>query len=183
MTTPPPGAANALDHVRPVFRRILVQGAVLAIALAVVGGLVGWLVAGTAGLVSGLVGALMSVVFLGLTAASVLVALTVSKGQMISGAFFGIVMGTWLLKFILFIVILVALKDQSWVDVPVLAVAIIVGVVGSLVIDVAAVSRARVPIDVPLPGAHTPGADAPGAGTPGAGTPGAGAPDAGRAEP
>jgi hypothetical protein len=154
MTTPAPapGAPNALDHVRPVFRRILVQGAVLAVALAVVGGVVGWFVAGAPGLLSALVGAVMAVVFLALTAVSVLVGLTVSKGQMISGAFFGIVMGTWLLKFILFIVILVVLKDQDWVDVPVLAIAIIVGVVGSLMIDVAAVSRARVPIDVPLPG-------------------------------
>jgi len=145
-------APNALDHVRPVFRRILLQGAVLALALAVVGGAVGFAVAAGPGLVGGLVGAVMSVVFLGLTAASVLVALRVSKGQMISGAFFGIVMGTWLLKFVLFIVILVLLKDRDWVNAPVMAVAIIVGVVGSLVIDVASVARARVPIDVPLPG-------------------------------
>ncbi|PZE28865.1 MULTISPECIES: hypothetical protein [unclassified Curtobacterium] len=149
MSTPAP---NALDHVRPVFRRILVQGAVLAVVLAVVGGVVGLLVAGGPGLAGGLVGAVMSVVFLGLTAASVLVALRVSRGQMISGAFFGIVMGTWLVKFILFVVILAVLRDQDWVDRVVMAIAIIVGIVGSLVIDVSAVARARVPIDVPLPG-------------------------------
>jgi hypothetical protein len=147
VTTP-----NGLDNVRPVFRRILVQGAVLAVALAVVGGIVGLLVAGTPGLVGGLIGAVMSVVFLGLTAASVLVAIRLSKGQMISGAFFGTIMGTFLVKFVLFIVVLVALKGRDWVNTPVLAVAIIVGVIGSLVIDVTVVTRSRVPIDVPLPG-------------------------------
>lgn len=145
-------APNALDHVRPVFRRILVWAAVLAVALAVVGGVVGLLVAGTPGLAGGLLGAVLSVVFLGLTAVSVLVALRVSKGQMISGAFFGIVMGTWLLKFVLFLVVLVALRDRTWVDFPVLAVVIIAGVVGSLVIDVVAVAKARIPIGVSLPG-------------------------------
>jgi len=149
MTTPAP---NALDHVQPLFRRILLQGAVFAVLLAVVGGLVGLLVAGGPGLAGGLVGAVMSVVFLGLTAASVLIALRVSRGQMISGAFFGIVMGTWLVKFVLFVVVFALLRDRSWLDNRIMAVAIIVGVIGSLVIDVAAVSRARVPIDVPLPG-------------------------------
>ncbi|MGN8048535.1 hypothetical protein ACTJKO_02520 [Curtobacterium sp. 22159] len=145
-------APNALDHVRPVFRRILVWAALLAVGLAVVGGVVGLLVAGKPGLVGGLLGAVLSVVFLGLTALSVLVALRVSKGQMISGAFFGIVMGTWLLKFVVFIVVLVLLRDRDWVDFPVLAIVIIIGVVGSLVIDVTAVAKARVPIGVSLRG-------------------------------
>lgn len=148
-------APNALDHVRPVFRRILVWAGLLAVALAVVGGVVGLLVAGTPGLAGGLLGAVLSVVFLGLTALSVLVALRVSRGQMISGAFFGIVMGTWLLKFVLFIVVLVLLRGSGWIDFPTLAVIIIVGVVGSLVIDVVAVAKARVPIGVALPGSSS----------------------------
>ena len=151
MSTTP--SSNALDHVGPIFRRILWQGVVLVVALAIVGGVVGLLVAADPGLVGGLIGAVMSVVFLGLTAASVLVGLRLSHGQMISGAFFGTVMGTFLVKFILFIVVLVALKGQPWVDAKVLGVAIIVGVVGSLVIDVSVIARSRVPIDVPLPGA------------------------------
>ncbi|MFJ4219172.1 hypothetical protein [Curtobacterium luteum] len=148
-------APNALDHVRPVFRRILVWAGLLALGLAVVGGVVGLLVSGTPGLVGGLLGAVLSVVFLGLTALSVLVALRASKGQMISGAFFGIVMGTWLVKFMLFLVALFLLRDRDWVDFPTLAIVIIVGVVGSLVIDVVAVATARVPIDVPLPGSSS----------------------------
>ncbi|MCJ1713784.1 hypothetical protein ACLBWP_00270 [Microbacterium sp. M1A1_1b] len=148
MTTP-----HGLDHVRPIFRRILVQGAVLALALAVVGGVVGFLVAGGPGLTGGLIGAVMSVVFCGLTAVSVLLAIRFSGGQMISGAFFGTIMGMFLVKFVLFIVVLVLLKDRDWVSTPVLAIAIIVGVIGSLVIDVTVIARGRVPIDVPLPGA------------------------------
>jgi hypothetical protein len=144
--------SNALDHVGPIFTRILRMGAVLVVALAIVGGVVGLLVAGTPGLVGGLIGAVMSVVFLGLTAASVLVGLRLSHGQMISGAFFGTVMGTFLVKFILFLVVLVSLKGQPWVDFRVLGLAIIVGVIGSLVIDMTVIARSRVPIDVPLPG-------------------------------
>lgn len=152
MTTP-----NGLDHVRPLFRRILVQGAVLALALAVVGGVVGFLVAGGPGLTGGLIGAVMSVVFCGLTAVSVLLAIRFSGGQMISGAFFGTIMGMFLVKFVLFIVVLVLLKDRDWVNTPVLAIAIIVGVIGSLVIDVTVIAKGRVPIDVPLPGDADPG--------------------------
>jgi hypothetical protein len=152
-------APNALDHVRPVFRRILVQGAALAAALALVGGLVGWFVAGGPGLTGGLIGAVMSVVFCGLTAVSVLLAIRFSGGQMISGAFFGTIMGTFLVKFVLFIVVLVALKDRDWVSTPVLAVAIIVGVLGSLVIDVTVIARSRVPIGVALPGDRTDAGD------------------------
>jgi hypothetical protein len=148
-------APNALDHVRPVFRRILVQGAGLAAALALVGGVVGWFVAGGPGLTGGLIGAVMSVVFCGLTAVSVLLAIRFSGGQMVSGAFFGTIMGTFLVKFVLFIVVLVALKNRDWVDTPVLAVAIIVGVIGSLVIDVTVIARSRVPIGVSLPGDRT----------------------------
>lgn len=147
-----PASTNALDHVGPIFRRILVQGAVLAVGLAVVGGLVGWFVSGGPGLVGGLIGAVMSVVFLGLTAASILLGYRLSHGQMISGAFFGTVMGTFLLKFVLFIVVLVALRDREWVDGRVMAIAIIVGVIGSLAIDMMVIARARVPIDVQLPG-------------------------------
>ena len=150
MTTP-----NGLDHVRPVFRRILLQGAVLAGALAVVGGVVGWFVASGPGLTGGLIGAVMSVVFCGLTAVSVLLAIRFSGGQMISGAFFGTIMGTFLVKFVVFIVVLVALKDRDWVNTPVLAIAIIIGVIGSLVIDVTVIARARVPIGVSLPGDRT----------------------------
>jgi hypothetical protein len=152
-------APNALDHVRPVFRRILVQGAGLAAALALVGGLVGWYVAGGPGLTGGLIGAVMSVVFCGLTAVSVLLAIRFSGGQMVSGAFFGTIMGTFLVKFVLFIVVLVALKDRDWVSTPVLAVAIIVGVLGSLVIDVTVIARSRVPIGVELPGDRTDAGD------------------------
>ena len=157
MTTP-----NGLDHVSPLFRRILVQGAVLAVALAVVGGVVGFFVAGTPGLVGGLIGAVMSVVFCGLTAVSVLLAIRFSRGQMISGAFFGTIMGMFLVKFVLFIVVLVLLKDRDWVNTPVLAIAIIVGVIGSLVIDVTVIAKGRVPIDVPLPGSADTEKDDPG---------------------
>ena len=137
-----------------VFTRILTYGGLLALAIAIVGSIVGFIVDGGTGVLSALIGTAMALIFTGLTAASILIGLRVSGGSMISGAFFGIVLGGWLLKFIVFLVILVLLKDQPWVDTVVMFVSIVVGVVGSLVVDLVVIARSRVPYvsDITLPG-------------------------------
>ena len=92
----------------PVFQRILKWGGVLAVAIAVIGGGVGFLTSGSPGLVSALVGTAMSILFMGITAASILLALRVSNDPAAIGAFFGIVMGGWLVKFVVFLIIIFA---------------------------------------------------------------------------
>ena len=69
-------------------------------------------------------------------------------------AFFGIVMGAWLLKFVLFIVLAVVLRDQPWIDPTVLFVTLVAGVIGTLVIDLVVVAKSRMPYvsDIALPG-------------------------------
>ena len=113
----------------------------------------GFAVAGTEGLLSALLGTLIAVVFMGITAASILLANRFAGSDVFVGAFFGIVLGGWLLKFILFIVLVVLLRGAEWLDPVVLFLAIVAGVIGSLVVDVLVVARSRLPYasDTQLP--------------------------------
>jgi hypothetical protein len=120
--------------------------------LAVAGAVVGYLVAGVPGLISGLLGAAMWLVFLALTSLSIQLAIRATRHDPGSPIFFGIVLGSWLLKLVLFIVISVWLRSQPWLDPTVFFVTVIIAVVGSLVFDVIAFQRARVPyVDAELP--------------------------------
>ncbi len=137
--------------VAPLLTRSLRYGALVALAAAVLGGGIGWLAAGTAGLAGGLLGAALSAVFLGLTAVSILVAGRVTKGDLTSPAFFGIVLGIWSLKLILFFVLSLWLRTQDWLDPAAFGFTAIGAVLGSLVADAVAFQRSRVPLDVVLP--------------------------------
>lgn len=141
-------------------KRVLAYGGLLALAIALVGGVLGFVFAGANGLVSALVGTAMAFVFLAVTAASVILATRVSKGQgVLSGAFLGIVLGGWLIKFIVFLVLVFVLGDQPWVAREVLFLSIVAGVVGSLVVDLVVIARARIPyVDLP-PAPGSDGAD------------------------
>ena len=137
----------------PILKRILAYGGILAIAIAVVGSVIGLIVAGGVGLVSALIGTIMAVFFLGITAASIMVATKVAKGDLLSVAFFGIVMGAWFLKLVVFIVLIVLLKDQPWIQTQVLFLTAVVAVIGTLVVDVTVIARSRLPYvsDIALP--------------------------------
>ena len=128
-----------------VFRSILVYGGYLAGGIAVVGMIAGGLAAGGIGVLSALIGTGMSVVFMGITAGSILLANRFAGTAAAVGAFFGIVLGGWLLKFVVFLVLVVLLKGQPWVQPVVLFLSIIAGVVGSLIVDVAVIRTSRVP--------------------------------------
>jgi hypothetical protein len=141
----------------PVLRRALVWGGLLAVLIMVVGAIVGWFVAGASGVASALVGTAMAVVFMGITAASILIANRFAGSDIFVGAFFGIVMGGWLLKLILFVVLVIVLRSQPWVSPMVLFLSVVAGVIGSLIVDVIVVVKTRMPYasDVQLPGNDT----------------------------
>ncbi len=124
-------------------------------AIPIVGSVVGLILAGSVGLVSALVGTAMAVVFLGITAASIVLATRVARGDLLSVAFFGIVMGAWLLKLVLFIVLIVLLKDQPWIQTQILFVSVVVAVIGTLAVDVVVIARSRMPYvsDIAMPAA------------------------------
>jgi hypothetical protein len=137
----------------PVLKLALRYGAIFAVAVAIVAGSIGFLVAGLPGLIGGLLGAALAAIFLGLTAASFLIAGRVTKGDSTSPVFFGIVIGVWLLKLVVFIVVEVLLRGQAWFNPFVFFGAVVVVVIGSLVLDAVAMYRARMPyVDVSLPG-------------------------------
>lgn len=138
--------------VTPLLLRSLRYGGIVAVVVAVVAGVVGWLVSSGAGLVGAIVGAVLGAVFLGLTALSILIAGKVAGGDLTSPAFFGIVLGVWTLKLILFFVLSLWLRTQDWLDPAVFGFTAIAAVLGSLVADAVAFQRTRVGIDVKLPG-------------------------------
>ena len=124
----------------PVLKRTLIWGWIAAGVLAIVGGIIGYVVAGGVGALSAVLGALFAAVFLGVTAASIVIATRFDVA-----AFFGIVLGAWLLKFIIFLVAAVLLKNQPWINAPVLFLTMIVGIIVSLTVDVIVVSKSRMP--------------------------------------
>ncbi len=146
-------AAPRPSSAAPALRLSLLYGGALTFAIAIVGSVVGALVAELPGLVSALIGAGMAFVFLGLTAASILVADRVTGSDLLSPAYFGIVIGSWILKFIAFLALVITLRDAPLVEPTVLFITLVVAVVGGLVTDIVAVSRSRVPYvsDVRLP--------------------------------
>jgi hypothetical protein len=123
-----------------LFTRILKQGAMLIGAIALVGGLIGFLVAATAGLLSALIGAAMALVFVSMTALSVWLG-----GKLSLGGFFGVVLGGWIAKLLMFIGLVLLLKGATFIVGPILFVCIVVSVIGSLALDAIVVFKTRIP--------------------------------------
>ncbi|UOE44603.1 hypothetical protein [Agromyces larvae] len=153
MTEPTPTPADRTPTSNPVLRRALLWGALLAGVILVVAGILGLVFAGVEGLVSAVIGTLIAVVFMGITAASILLANRFSNSDLFVGVFFGIVLGGWLAKFVVFIVLVLVLRDVDWLNGTVLFLSIVAGVLASLVVDVLVVARSRLPYasDVQLP--------------------------------
>jgi hypothetical protein len=137
MTEP---TARPLPSSVPVLRKTLVYGFAFAGLVALVGAIIGAVVVGPIGVWSAVIGAAMAAVFLGITALSILIAV---RFDIV--AFFGIVLGAWLLKFVLFIVVALALRNQPWISSTVLFLTLICGVAVSLVVDVVVVMKTRMP--------------------------------------
>lgn len=131
---------------QPVFLRALQWSVVATVALVVAFAIIGHLVSGQRGLIGGVIGAAAAGVFFALTLASIAFANRFVSSDLYVPIFFGIVTGGWLLKFIIFIVAALLLKREPWLDPKLLFIAVIVGVVVSLVIDAVVVLKSRIPI-------------------------------------
>lgn len=129
----------------PVLRAALIWSAVVAVAVLVVAVTVGWFVAGANGAWSGGVGAAVGAIFPALTAVSILVANRFYGNPAWLQIFFGVVLGGWLLKFILVIVAFLVLLRMDWVVAPVFFFALLATAVSSLVVDLVVISRMRLP--------------------------------------
>ena len=142
-----------------VIARALRYGIILTVAVIVVGGIIGYLVGGVPGLVSALIGAGVTAVFMGLTAVSFVVAARVAKLPEGIAVYYGIILGTFLVKFVIFLVLVFSLRSVAWLNPTVFGFTTIAAVLGTLVVDALAVGLSRVPyVNAPLPG---PGTDQP----------------------
>ncbi|CAO1650749.1 ATP synthase subunit I [Salinibacterium sp. NYA9b] len=139
-----------------ILGRAIAYGAILTVSIAVVGSIVGYLVADTSGLISALTGAGLTALFMALTAGTIVIASRATGGDSSSTIFFAIVLGAWLIKFVLFIAILVVLRGQPFLEPVVFFFSILAAVLGSLIVDVLAFVRAR---ESYVPGVQLPGED------------------------
>lgn len=129
----------------PILRRTLIWSAVATGALAIVAGAIGYAVAQGEGLVSGLLGVLLAAVFLGITGLSILIANRWYGDPLYVQLFFAIVLGGWLLKLGVFVVVMMLLAGQPWLDPMVFFLSIVAGVIMSLAIDVVVLTQMRLP--------------------------------------
>ncbi|GAA1934950.1 hypothetical protein GCM10009775_28560 [Microbacterium aoyamense] len=129
----------------PILRTTLIWSGVATAVLAVLGAVIGFLVAGTEGLWSALAGVLLAAVFLAITGISILIANRWYGDPLFVQLFFGIVMGGWLLKFVIFLVVLFTLRGQPWLNPTVFFFAVVISILTSLAIDVVVMLRMRTP--------------------------------------
>ena len=121
-------------------------GAIATAGIAIVGGLVGFVVEGWAGVLSALLGSTVAFLFMGVTALSITLGLKFSGGSLISGVFFGTVLGAWLLKFVLFLGAVYVIRHVTDINPAIALWCVIFAVIAALISDVVAVSRARIPV-------------------------------------
>lgn len=145
--TPSPVSSN------PILRRTLAWSAVSAVILAVIAGGIGFAVDGVNGLLSGLLGVLLAFLFLGITAGSILFANRWFGDPIYVQLFFAIVLGGWLLKLGIFLVVMMMLSGQPWISPLVFFLSIVAGIAMSLIVDVIVLTKMRLPnvSDISLP--------------------------------
>jgi len=140
--------------VSQVAKRALLVGIAVTSIIAIAASTAGALVSELPGMLGALVGAGLGFALLGLTPLSIIWGFRLGKGDVLSPGFFGAVLGTWLVKFVVFLAGVFWLGDQEWLDRTVLFLTIVASVLGSLVTDLVVVAKSRMPYvsDVSLPG-------------------------------
>ncbi|MBC7551041.1 MAG: hypothetical protein H7269_09120 [Cellulomonas sp.] len=154
MTSPEPTAHGSIspDAISPdaagdVFRSAL-RGMLLLLAVLIVLGIgLGYVLAGTPGAWGAAIGVGLALVFSGTTVLSMLRTSRSSPTTMAA-----VVLGAWLGKFAVLIAVLAVLRGREFYSKEVLAVVLVVGVLGSAVLDLRAVSKGRVPYVTPTDG-------------------------------
>jgi hypothetical protein len=140
--------------VSQIAKRALLAGVVVTSIIAIVAATAGALISDLAGMLGAFVGAALGFALLGLTPLSIMWGFKLGKGDVLSPGFFSAVLGTWLLKFVVFLAAVFWLGDQEWLDRTVLFVTIVASVMATLVTDLVVVAKSRMPYvsDVTLPG-------------------------------
>ena len=140
--------------VSQIAKRALLVGLVVTSVIAIIAATAGALLSELSGMLGALVGAALGYALLGLTPLSIMWGFRLGKGDVLSPGFFAAVLGTWLLKFVVFLAAVFWLGDQEWLDRTVLFLTIVAAVLATLVTDLVVVVKSRMPYvsDVTLPG-------------------------------
>ena len=140
--------------VSQIAKRALLAGVVVTSIIAIVAATAGALIPDLAGMLGAFVGAALGFALLGLTPLSIMWGFKLGKGDVLSPGFFSAVLGTWMLKFVVFLAAVFWLVDQAWLDRTVLFVTIVASGIATLVTDLVVVAKSRMPYvsDVTLPG-------------------------------
>ena len=134
-----PGHVN-----KQIFQSSLRALLLLEVALVVLGSVVGFLVGGTAGIWGALLGAAVTLLFSGTTIWSMLY--TANKSP---NATMAIVMGAWIAKMLVFVIVMAILGHQEFFHKIIFAVIVLIGVIGSALLDMRAVTQGRMPYVTP----------------------------------
>jgi hypothetical protein len=129
------------DDLKSVMLRVLRLGALLVLGITVVGSGIGFLVAGVPGVLAALAGGAAAFVFTALTALSLLLG-----SKLGLAGFLGVVLGGWLVKMVLFLVLFSVLNRADWLTFdsrPVVFFTVVAAVLGGLVLDTLIVTKAR----------------------------------------
>ncbi|MEY4276654.1 MAG: hypothetical protein RIS26_1117 [Actinomycetota bacterium] len=129
------------DNPKTVFTKVLKLGSILILTIAVLGGVIGFFAAGLPGLFGALTGAGIALIFVTLTALSVLIG-----GKMNLGGFYAVVLGGWLLKVVIFIAMIAVLKRIEGLNGIALFATLVASVLGSLAVDGFVVTKSKIPV-------------------------------------
>lgn len=136
--------STAPSPLTSALRQILRHIAVVTVVVTVLAAVVGLIASGTPGLWGALLGGLVGVIF----CATTVVTMLVSEGR--SPQFLAMaVLGGWLAKMLVIIILLAVLRGFDFYDRYVFAGTMVVIVLASLVIEMRAVTRARIPLVEP----------------------------------
>jgi len=129
------------DDLKSVMLRVLKLGSLLVLGITLLGSVIGFLVAGQSGVLAAITGGGAAFVFTALTALSLLLG-----SKLGLGGFLGVVLGGWLIKMVLFLVLFSALTRADWLTFesrPVVFFTVVAAVIGGLVLDTLIVTKAR----------------------------------------
>jgi heme O synthase-like polyprenyltransferase len=132
--------AAAPDPMRRLFERVLRELLIATAGITAVGLVAGYLIDAWAGFFGALLGVVAALIFTGTTALSMLY--TLHKPPSVLAV---VVLGAWIGKMVVLIVMLAVLQDMTFYNKIVFAVVLLIAVLTSMAIDVRAVVRGRVP--------------------------------------
>ncbi|WP_430593426.1 hypothetical protein [Humidisolicoccus flavus] len=141
----------------PIMRRILIGGVVLLAILGLAAAVTSAIMPRTEILPMVLFALGFGGLFFVISAIGIPVATVISKGSMNSGAFFGTLVSFWMVKFVVFLVLLFAVRGMRGTEPGLIMTFVVAAIVASLIFDaiVVALSRNDLTPTPTMPGEQT----------------------------